>query len=420
MHTCDSKTAKALQDYLTKKSETAQPTESSDAPRILPADVDPDLQQRLYAILAASAAGCEEPVSTNGIPVLDSYRVLLAGGFPETVGVLLQYDPTLLGWIEIGDLELIACTEANIGRWIDAGLTGDPAEKMARADELRTVATKEPERALMSALATWCCKSADVKQLRKLVPLVAADLARGSQLRLLEVVALRDKDGQFMTSWLRASADHLEPAAERIRANPKLLRHAIDSVPKWFRHPNAEALPPLFMEVVRDYPRTTGKKRAEVSGIILTLAGALVTIIDNSSAATTLAQELQSMALGLWKSAVDTGDRHRTWAPIQSGNHTLSAGSGPGLSPDQAKQLGLAIIRARKGKDALTELESAYVNLGATRFGEVGNSVSYDATIHNDLDGGLLPGDPVTIVRTGLRFGDAGVVKADVRNLEQP
>jgi hypothetical protein len=55
------------------------------------------------------------------------------------------------------------------------------------------------------------------------------------------------------------------------------------------------------------------------------------------------------------------------------------------------------------------------VNLGASRFGEIGEVVTYDATIHNDLDGGLLPEDPVTIVRPGLKFPNGATVKADVR-----
>jgi len=79
------------------------------------------------------------------------------------------------------------------------------------------------------------------------------------------------------------------------------------------------------------------------------------------------------------------------------------------------KELCNALRRARNGKDPMVELESACVNLGATRFGEVGEVVAYDATIHDDLDGGILPDDPVKIMLSGLMFPDGTTVKAEVR-----
>tara|TARA_R100000951_G_C2626165_1_gene176072 strand:+ start:117 stop:497 length:381 start_codon:yes stop_codon:yes gene_type:complete len=85
------------------------------------------------------------------------------------------------------------------------------------------------------------------------------------------------------------------------------------------------------------------------------------------------------------------------------------------LEQEQAKLLCNALRRARNGKDPLIELESACVNLGATRFGEVGEVVAYDATIHDDLDGGILPDDPVKIMLSGLMFPDGATVRAEVR-----
>jgi hypothetical protein len=196
--------------------------------------------------------------------------------------------------------------------------------------------------------------------------------------------------------------------------NQKLLKLAMDSAQVWLMHSHADSLVAFYTEIFREFPASREKARAVQTGRLLTLAGSLLPIADSHPAAASLLQELQSLSLRVWKSSIESPDRHRTWAFIQSGNRTLSESERPGLTPDQARTLCIAIMRARKGKDALVELESAAVNLGGVLFGSEGEPAIFDATVHNDLNGGLLPDDPVTIVRPGILLDDNRLVKADV------
>ena len=414
MHPDDPKLSKALQKHLAPSSSQKKPgsplaVELLRIPdRELTSRVEIILENRLPEVAASASA---TPADAR---VREAYTYLLSAGLPATVSTLLQDDSSTLSTLEIADLPLIASAESTLTRWIDLKTGKDLAAGTALASEVISIALKDPAEAIRTSLGTWCCKSIDSNQLKKLSPLVAADQAQGNRHWLLDTVLLRDKSADFLISWIREDLNRLDPTAERFRLNPKLLKLAMDSAQEWLMHSHADSLVAFYTEIFREFPASREKARAVQSGRLLTLAGCLLPIADSHPAAASLLQELQSLSLRVWKSSIESTDRHRTWAFIQSGNLTLSGSESAGLTPDQAKMLCLAIMRARKGKDALIELESATVNLGGVRFGSEGEPAIFDATLHNDLNGGLLPGDPVTIVRPGILLDDNRLVKADV------
>ncbi len=407
MHPEDATLAKSLQKNFLEK--------SSDGNTIRRLQSEfPKIDRKNVSIILELALEIQTADSDHPPPVprKEKYLNLLEYGLPATVAALLEYDQSFKH-LELADLPLIACTEDTIGRWIEAR-SSESSDARSLAKELIDLCLEEPEKALGSALARWTCRNIDLKSLRRLIPVVAADGQQQPGKDLLGIVLLRDKGGDFITRWLKEYG-RTEATAERIKASPRLIRHVLNSSEKWFQHPNADLLTPIYMELIGDLPSSTGKPRAELSGRLLSLAGSLVPIAERHPAATNLLQQLQTLGLNTWMASSESKDRHRTWAFIQAGNQALSSDEEDTLSPKQAKHLGVAVLRARKGKDPLAELESAYVNLGGERYGCEGETVTYDATIHNDMDGGLLPGDPVTIIRSGIRCGDSGIVKADVR-----
>lgn len=414
MHPDDQNLSKAIQKYFASSSKKKG---SGSAPQLDLRQIhDHEITSRVTLILGDRSLEPSDSPATAAMnqEVRDAYSFLLKAGYNASVSTLLQNDPGTLSSLEICDLPLISTSESVLTRWIELRpKTGDKADGSIAAEVLQ-IALNDPATALESDLAVWCCKNIAPVQIRKLSPIVAADQASGNKQGLLDIVLGRDKLGNFLTSWIRDDHSRLSPTADRFRLNPKLLKLAMDSAADWLQQPNAEVLVGLFSEIFRDLPHSTGATRAEHSGRLLTLAGSLIPIADNHPAAAALLQELQALGLQVWKSSIESSDRHRTWAFIQSGNRTLSETESSELGPDQAKALCLAIMRARKGKDALIELESAAVNLGGVRFGSEGESASFDAIIHNDLEGGLLPGDPVTIARPGIRFNENRIVKADV------
>ena len=54
-------------------------------------------------------------------------------------------------------------------------------------------------------------------------------------------------------------------------------------------------------------------------------------------------------------------------------------------------------------------------NLGLVEIDNRGETVDYDPLRHEDLAGGVLPGDAVTVICTGWSFDNSIVLKAQVR-----
>lgn len=414
MHPDDAKLSKSIRILLAIK----EPAEAKNEREALLSSLDhwSETKDALRALLQhTSELDSEEQEKPAREGRLTHYQSLLTAGLNETTGVLLADDQEVLMSLGPTDFGIFACRESVIPEWIKAQADREePKTPKELQGELFSAALEEPDEAVQCALASWACRAMEPRTLRKLIPLVAADFNSETRQGLLEQVMLRDRDGDFTIRWLKEKPELASQTSERILFSPRLMQHALNSAPKWFRHPSAEPLVEIFKDWVSGLPGSTRKHRAELSGRLLTLAGALVPVADRSAAANKLLSELQTIGLQVWKSAADTENQHQTWTFIQSGT-SLEADDKVELNSDQAKQLSLALLRARKGKDALTELESACVNLGASRFGEIGQVVTYDATIHNDLEGGLLPDDSVTIVKSGIKFPNGATVKADVR-----
>jgi len=412
MHPEDTKFAKGLKKFL--KSAKASNDSVDRILRSLPPLADSPARDVVRGIAGRFVGARPESDGTVvDASIAESMEALLRMGFRETVSVLLEHDAAVLAGLDQSKLLLFGVSETTISAWVKARSGREEGDQKELAGKLIESAMAHPERAMESALASWVCRAMPPGQLGRLVPLVVIDFHGKPSKRLLETVLLRDKDGNFVTEWLAGEPDRIPATAEIVRRNPKCLRHVLDSAWKWLGHSAAKVLRPFYADLMEEFPRTKNRRRSEWSGNLLSLAGTLVPMADKNETAGELLQDLQRLGIRVWKDSEESGDRHRTWAFIQSGNKSLAGESG-GLSREQAKLLGIAIMRARKGKDALAELESAFVNLGVARFGREGERVAYDAIIHNDLDGGLLPGDEVLVKRSGFRLGKTVLVKADV------
>lgn len=362
--------------------------------------------------------GNSKSVVTLSSP-LTALNALVSHGFSPAVAVALGGVGEEIGALDIGEIGLITACEGTIDSWLKLKAGKDAKLLQTLTNHLVERAFSNPGEALNCGLATWLCKAIDLKRLIAAKPLLEA--ATGNHLpkhsELLGILTARDKTGDFVIPWLKSHKDHVKELVAAARSNSKLLEHLLKAAPAWLSHGQADDLPELYIELHANLPNTTDKQRAKASGELITLAGSLIPIADSCPAACDLLQRLQRLSLEVWKASEESDSRRHTWALIQAGNKELQGDTSLPLSTEAAGILGLALRKARKGRDAIVELESALFNIGVERIGEVSQTVEYDPIIHEDGEGGLIPGDMVEILGHGYCYASKVIVKSPVRKI---
>jgi hypothetical protein len=88
------------------------------------------------------------------------------------------------------------------------------------------------------------------------------------------------------------------------------------------------------------------------------------------------------------------------------------------VTPEGARHLALAFEKAAQGfavKDILTVTAR---NLGLSPIGKKAEAVSYNPLRHEDVDGGLVPGDAAVIEEGGWAVGQEALIRAKVKRAQ--
>ena len=85
------------------------------------------------------------------------------------------------------------------------------------------------------------------------------------------------------------------------------------------------------------------------------------------------------------------------------------------ITIDGARELALAMDKAQQGFDAKEILAVAARNLGLVPFGKKGETVHFAPIRHQDIEGGILPGDRAGLREGGWSYEDSIIVRAKVK-----
>lgn len=347
---------------------------------------------------------------------IEFLEILMKKEFPTSVTAALSGMDREIS--ELGDnhLHMITLSEGLIDSWLKAKSTSGHSNAESRKRKLFERAASNPAEALSSALHSWFCKNIDTKCLRDAKPLLseAAERHLKKLAAMLAILVSRDRTGDFVFDWISSSDGNLKLLIESSHLDQRLFEGIQKSGATWISHSKAKLLVDLYDGMHSLLELTAEQKRANASAQLLSLAASLIPLAEKNPVAAEILQRLQAISLSVWNKSSESPDRRHTWAIIQSGKNPLGSASESPLSPESAAILGLALRKSRKGKDAITELESALVNIGVERFGETGTKASYDPLQHDDTDGGLIPGDTVTVIASGFRYAGKVIVKASV------
>jgi hypothetical protein len=107
--------------------------------------------------------------------------------------------------------------------------------------------------------------------------------------------------------------------------------------------------------------------------------------------------------------------RSKTWVFENLCGDELPRDSRLHVTIDGARQLAIAMDKAQQGFDAKEILAVTARNLGLVPIGKKGEKVSFAPIRHQDLDGGMLPGDTAQIEEVGWLYQDDVIVRAKVK-----
>lgn len=85
------------------------------------------------------------------------------------------------------------------------------------------------------------------------------------------------------------------------------------------------------------------------------------------------------------------------------------------MTRDQKITIAIGFDKIQKGFNAALVFEVTAINLGFSKFGEVGSKVKYNPLFHEDTVSGMLPGDNAVIITQGWIYDSECYVRAKVK-----
>jgi hypothetical protein len=264
----------------------------------------------------------------------------------------------------------------------------------------------------------------------KLMPLIDRLLARQPRPKFLPSwqealtsIVKKDTRGVVLASILRSSStteDQISALAEAILSHKSALRTLAEVLPVLIaKEATARKAADLTARLFSDMAPIRPNER-EFRTVIMARIGSGVLLLDplECQAKATLdamANTVRHLRLATYEPMLQS----RTWVLQNLRQETLNLEGGLQLTSEWIRHLASAFENAPHGFSATEVLTVMANNLGLTSVGTQGEVVSYDPIRHEDLDGGMLPGDPAFIEKTGLAHDDTIAIRAKVKKAKE-
>jgi hypothetical protein len=232
----------------------------------------------------------------------------------------------------------------------------------------------------------------------------------------------KDPKGQRLEVWLActlAKADRLKVFCRILRTSNETLLVVTETL-ALVAQSKAPGLP--LGEFVRclfdDIHVTTGIARQEACGRLARMGSALLLAAHLSPAGTDALGTVKCIGEELRTLARDPALAENTWILSHLGQ--VEGTEGSYITLEGARRWAFAFDEAVKAGQNVAGLEVLGFNLGLRPLAELGQQTSYAPQSHDDIEGGILPGDPVITLSTGWGFNRKPMVRARVRRTSTP
>ena len=302
------------------------------------------------------------------------------------------------------------CLEA----WLKATkLPVSEVEKQLLADPRATYAT---------AGADWVLGRAKPEHQFPLLELFLSRMARPTYLRLwdeaLVAVLKKDKRGVLLEAALRhpwPTEDHGKSLVVAVRSNRSLVRTTVDLLPGILAQKDAPVGAATFVaELFRPVVATEGAEREFMTGALARLGTGILLAERRGQQSEGVLAIVHDTARQLRNLTRDEALQSRTWLLENLGRRDETSDGRLYVTLEGARHLALAFEKAAQGFGAADILTVTARNLGLAPIGKKGDVVAYNPLQHQDMEGGLVPGDAAVVEEGGWAFNKDAVIRSKV------
>lgn len=340
---------------------------------------------------------------------------------------------------ELRGQELIATASALFERWSDVfrelpvqeitteapdakALEAWRKRKVMRVDEMEEKLLSDPPATYETSGADWILLRAKPERSLPILRLFLRRLPRpkclpqwaaviGERLRL-------DKRGLLLGCAISAASENasdLKALAEVVRLDRSLLLMVARLLPKIASQRNAgTGVVEFAREILSAVIESHGSDREFLTAVLAQLGSGM--LLERQSEQTKACLEfVQQTARQLRNLTSEEDLRSKTWVLENLCGEELPRERALHITIDGARQLAIAMDKAQQGFDAKEILAVAARNLGLLPIGKKGETVSFSPIRHQDVEGGMLPGDAAQIEEGGWSYQDDVIVRAKVK-----
>lgn len=343
-------------------------------------------------------------------------QLLRDQGFVKSAGTLFTaWGPFIAQ--DIVESVRVAPTLASFKAWL----------KTAKASkkEVESELLSDQEPAFRTVGGDWLLANAKLEKLDELSLRLLAREQRPSFLpsceEALAVVLKRDKRGALLASLLRnAKLDEncLKRMADAIRENRTALKVAAEVLPTLIsKESTAARAGELVLAIFGEVTISKTEDRQILTVTLARIATGLLLLDRKSIHADDLFASVSGLSRQLRLTTRETDLQARTWV-FENLQQEIPKVGGLQVTTEGMRHVANAIEKTTQGFTAGDILATLAENLGLEPVGSAGESIAYDPIRHQDLDGGLLPGDPAIVSENGWAYADSVAIRAKVRRAD--
>jgi hypothetical protein len=345
-------------------------------------------------------------------------RELRDRGFVETAALLFIAWREVVGGLSLERVLTTAPNAACLDSWMKAAkMPAQEVEKHLLAEPAATYAT---------AGADWSLARTKPEQLLPLLELFLTRQARPAFLHpwneALVAALKKDKRGALLGATLRhpwPAEDRIAALADAVRSNRSLLRITVDLLPAILAQKDASPAGAGFVgEIFRAVVTTEGAEREFVTAALARLGTGVLMADRRGPQADAALEVVRKAARQLRNLTKDETLQARTWALENLRREDEPTDGQLHVTTEGARHLALALEKAEQGFAAKDILTVTARNLGLSLIGKAGEVVSFDPLQHDDVQGGLVPGDSVVIEEAGLAIRQEPLIRAKVKRAQ--
>jgi hypothetical protein len=357
-------------------------------------------------------------LSTEGnadVPV-DQMEALLKGRMLDASEFVFGRMESKIAALELDSVLRIAPTPRCLQLWIGGGKagTGEGGKSAAVIERFK----QSPVAALESVLAHWFVACAPTSLLAESAALfIAKPEARNftSVEELLGQALKRDKDGKFTTRLLMEFSQHMETWERNlrlVRGEKMLFDDFVRALVFAKKGLPLDLLQRTIAELFGNVKVSRAILGRELSRRLVALAETMLsTPIDEHSHI--VLSEIDRLSAEI-ESTVCDDDMDRSVCGIRYLGRQR-ARINARINEEGAKLVAIAISKVRTDPNPAALLEATASNLGMRAIEHEGAIITFDPTRHEDVVGGAVRGDTVSVIHKGWHLGDHPIQRAQVK-----